>query len=136
MVSFTGSVSGVSALTSSLGRVTPRLETALLVGVDRGVQGGASIVRGNASGRPGPRVITSDFRRSIVGQAARVGGGTIAGQIGTNAPQARRLEYGFVGPDRLGRVYNQPPYPYIEPSVPAVTTLIVSEVRAAVGKAL
>lgn len=28
-------------------------------------------------------------------------------------PQAMRLEYGFVGPDSLGRVYNQPPRPML-----------------------
>jgi len=31
------------------------------------------------------------------------------------AAYARRLEYGFSGPDSLGRVYNQPPQPYVRP---------------------
>ncbi len=33
--------------------------------------------------------------------------------IGLSAVYARRLEYGFVGPDALGRVYNQPGYGFI-----------------------
>lgn len=37
--------------------------------------------------------------------------------IGTNVPYARRLEYGFVGADKLGRVYNQAPHPYIRPAM-------------------
>lgn len=69
-------------------------------------------IQGNASGRPGPRVITGDYRRSwnVTGS-----GGTYV--VGTNKPQARRLEYGFYGPDRLGRVYHQPPFPHVGPAV-------------------
>lgn len=37
--------------------------------------------------------------------------------VGTNAPQGRRLEFGFVGADALGRVYNQPPFPHVGPAV-------------------
>jgi hypothetical protein len=33
--------------------------------------------------------------------------------IGTNVKYARRLEYGFVGKDKLGRNYNQPAQPYL-----------------------
>lgn len=35
--------------------------------------------------------------------------------IGTNLPYARRLEYGFVGKDKLGRYYNQAAQPYFRP---------------------
>jgi HK97 gp10 family phage protein len=35
--------------------------------------------------------------------------------VGTDLPYARRLEYGFIGPDKLGRVYNQAPRPYFRP---------------------
>jgi HK97 gp10 family phage protein len=35
--------------------------------------------------------------------------------IGTPMPQACRLEYGFFGPDKLGRVYNQKPRPHWRP---------------------
>lgn len=73
-------------------------------------------IQGNASGRPGPRVITGDYRRSWT--TTHHGA---ASTVGTNKPQARRLEYGFYGPDRLGRVYNQPPFPHVGPAVDAVT---------------
>jgi hypothetical protein len=68
-------------------------------------------VKAAASGRPGPRARTGDYRRSI-NSRVRLQAGVAIGTVGTNAPQARRLEYGFVGADRLGRVYNQPPYPH------------------------
>lgn len=35
--------------------------------------------------------------------------------IGTDLPYARRLEYGFVGKDKLGRYYNQAAQPYFRP---------------------
>lgn len=68
-------------------------------------------IKANASGRPGPNVITGDYRRSWQG---RQSGSSYT--VGTNKPQARRLEYGFYGPDALGRVYNQPPYPHLGPA--------------------
>jgi len=37
-------------------------------------------------------------------------------QIGSDRPQSRRLEYGFVGRDTLGRFYNQEPRPHIRPA--------------------
>jgi phage gpG-like protein len=35
--------------------------------------------------------------------------------IGTDLPYARRIEYGFVGKDSLGRTYNQAAQPYFRP---------------------
>ena len=35
--------------------------------------------------------------------------------VGTNVKYARRLEYGFVGRDKLGRNYNQAAQPYLRP---------------------
>lgn len=73
-------------------------------------------VKAKASGRPGPRAITGDYRRSITRERI-VGPGLTGWIIGTNAPQARRLEFGFVGIDALGRVYSQPPYPHFGPAL-------------------
>lgn len=36
--------------------------------------------------------------------------------VGTNLVYARRIEYGFIGADKLGRVYNQRPRPYLRPA--------------------
>ena len=37
-------------------------------------------------------------------------------QVGTDVIYARRVEFGFSGADRLGRIYNQPPNPYFRPA--------------------
>lgn len=134
-MSFRGTVSGFAAISAQLNATEERILAGIERGVARAMLGGQSIVRGNASGRPGPRAPTGDFRRSIVGDHARAGS-IILGQIGTNAPQARRLEYGFFGKDSLDRVYNQQPYPYLQPSVPGVTQLLISEVNAGIRAAL
>lgn len=80
-------------------------------------------IKANASGRPGPRVITGNYRRSWT---SRFAGGV--GIVGTNAPQARRLEYGFTGADSLGRVYNQPPFPHVGPAVEVQQPLYFAEI--------
>jgi hypothetical protein len=73
-------------------------------------------IMGNAHGRPGPRRITGDYLRSWSTTVHALGEG-VSATVGTDAPQARRLEYGFVGPDRIGRVFNQPPFPHVGPAV-------------------
>lgn len=74
-------------------------------------------VKAHASGRPGPRTPTGDYRRSITGDVERKAGGTTVGVVGTTRPQGRRLELGFVGVDSLGRHYHQPPYPHFRPAL-------------------
>ncbi|MER6220716.1 hypothetical protein ABT189_08950 [Streptomyces sp900105755] len=54
-------------------------------------------VKANASGRPGPNVITGDDRRSWPHEV-HVARGTVSGTVGTNKPQGRRLEHGCIGP--------------------------------------
>ncbi|MBC9717810.1 HK97 gp10 family phage protein [Streptomyces sp. TRM66268-LWL] len=72
-------------------------------------------IQRNASGRPGPNVITGQYRASWEVKVT-VSGGRVTAEVSTQAPQSRRLEYGFVGVDRIGRHYRQPPYPHIEPA--------------------
>lgn len=74
-------------------------------------------VRARASGRPGPRRRTGDYRRSINAEAAQIAPGVWQASVGTSAPQGRRLEQGFAGADSLGRVYHQPPYPHFGPAL-------------------
>lgn len=73
-------------------------------------------VKRNVSGRPGPRAITGDYRRSwgleMSGNAA-----VSTATVGTNRPQGPRLEGGFHGEDSLGRHYDQPPYAHAGPAV-------------------
>lgn len=69
-----------------------------------------------ASRRPGPNVVTGDYRRTIGVRFTNNRGEHVA-EVGTNAPQGRRLEFGFHGVDAIGRHYNQPPYPHFGPAM-------------------
>lgn len=136
-MAFTGTISGIEETVRALGGFEDRVMAATFLGVQRGVLGGQSIVRGNASGRPGLRAPTGDFRRSIVGDAAR-SGTTVLGQIGTNAAQGRRAEFGFNQmTDRLNRYYEHwGPFPFLQPSMPGVRALLGDEVVSSIRKAL
>lgn len=76
-------------------------------------------IKANASGRPGPNAPTGDYRRSWVVEVQR-DGDSIVVINGTNKPQGRRLEFGFVGVDSLNRHYNQPPYRHAKPALDEV----------------
>lgn len=89
--------------------------------VNRTVQQQARLLRAlimeHASGRPGPNVITDQYRPSWKAEPFAVpdGGGA---EVGTRKPQGRRLEFGFYDmTDSIGRHYFQGPFPHVEPSV-------------------
>jgi hypothetical protein len=136
-VSFTltGTIEGAAQLAGKFAAMEAKTLVAVGVGMERAVLGGQSVVRGKARGRPGPRAVTGDYNRSIVGES-QIEGTHARGMIGTNAAQGRRLEFGFVGPDALGRVYNQPPFPHFGPSVPEISTLAVEALGGAIKAAL
>jgi len=76
-----------------------------------------ALIMENASGRPGPNVISSDYRESWTPEPFAVpdGGGVT---IGTRKPQGRRLEYGFYDmTDSIGRHFFQVPRPHVGPAV-------------------
>lgn len=94
-------------------------------------------IQANASGRPGPNAPTGDYRRSwTVAFAGNSLLGNAEAVVGTNAVQGRRLEYGFVGADSLGRVYNQPPFPHVGPAADAIEPLFYAALDAGVIAAL
>lgn len=70
---------------------------------------------------PAPGTPTGTYQGSWVHDVKQAGE-TVEGVVGTQQPQARRLEFGFVGPDRLGRVYHQAPRPHVAPSIEATTS--------------
>jgi hypothetical protein len=109
---------GVTGLLTKLGALSRLSEPAQL---DKGVRKAALLlqgrIQGRASGRPGPRVITGNYRRSWNTVKLNVAGGKVAYSVGTNAPQGRRLEFGFNGTDALGRAFKQAPYPHVEPAL-------------------
>jgi len=83
-------------------------------------------VRKNASGRPGPNVISGAYRDSI---EFFVEDEMTAGAR-TGAPQANRLEFGFTGSDSLGRYYNQPAFPHWQPARDEIGPQYLAAMRA------
>lgn len=102
------------ALEAAAARIPPALRNA--------VQHEATLLKAlivaNASGRPGPNVITGKYIASWKVVTRPLAAGAVA-TIGTMAAQARRLEFGFADTDSLGRVYNQPPFPHVQPALDA-----------------
>jgi hypothetical protein len=93
-------------------------------------------VRVNASGRPGPRAQTGDYRRSI-GLEVFTLGDEIYAVVGTNAPQGRRLEYGFMNmTDSLGRLFHQPPYPHFGPALEETAPQYEAALEQTVGQVI
>ena len=76
---------------------------------------------------------TGTYRRSFAMETTEKTAERCTVVVGTDAPQARRLEYGFVGADKLGRVYNQAPRPHIRPALDENRGAAVDEFRAAIG---
>lgn len=83
-------------------------------------------IQGRASGRPGPRAVTGDYRRSWHAWYT-FGHNMVIGYAGTAKPQGPRLEHGYVGTDSLGRSYSQPPF---EHAVPALNGIGPDYLRA------
>lgn len=109
------SVIGDAALAAKLAAFGPRATVLAGLVVSKTAVDLTRLVKMNASGRPGPNAPTGDYRASWRNDAA--GSGKLSRRVGTDRPQALRLEYGFVGADSLGRVYDQPPYPHFGPAV-------------------
>lgn len=89
-------------------------------------------IKANSGGRPGPNAPTGDYRRSWT-HAVSVSGMEVTAVVGTNKPQALRLEYGFVGADALGRIYNQPPFPHVGPALEQIRPAFLAAIGEAVG---
>ncbi|RSO40609.1 hypothetical protein DMH15_14715 [Streptomyces sp. WAC 06725] len=60
----------------------------------------------------------------------------VVAEVGTSAPQGRRLESGFVGADSLGRHYAQPPFPHLGPAVDQAGPVLARELNDAVKRSL
>lgn len=92
-------------------------------------------VKENASGRPGPNIITGDYVKSIEYHPYDVSRGQGA-EVFSRAPQAFRLEYGFIGVDSLGRHYQQPPFPHFRPAIESMSAEFYGAVDEAIKRAL
>lgn len=79
-----------------------------------------ALTQQNASGRPGPRAPTGDYRQSWRPEPLSSRPDEVSISVGTDRVQANRLEYGFVGTDSRGRTYDQAPLPHHGPAVDVI----------------
>ena len=127
------SVSGTAAVSAGFAAASIRSDAATRLVVR---QYGALLktrIMAKASGRPGPNAPTGDYRRSWTVRYFD-GPAGVSAQVGTNKPQGRRLELGFVGTDSLGRTYNQAPYPHVGPAAQEIEVEFVKAIEGAVRK--
>lgn len=122
-------------LADRLEHAATRIGPAIARGVAHTATLGQARIRGNASGRPGPNVITGAYRNSWQTQNHRLPYGASC-TLGTDLPYGRRLEFGFVGTDSIGRSYNQPPFPHVQPALPFIEQTLRMQMRAALTEIL
>jgi hypothetical protein len=122
-------------LADRLEHAATRLGPSIARGVQHTGEMGVARIRGNASGRPGPNVITGAYRNSWRAETRRLPYGAVC-TIGTDLPYGRRLEYGFTGTDSLGRSYAQPPFPHVQPALPYIGQTLLAQMRLAVAEVL
>ncbi|MCZ2837140.1 hypothetical protein [Modestobacter sp. VKM Ac-2985] len=130
-------VNGASGLIAELQAAAARTPLVIETVVDTTAEALVAAVRANATGRPGPEDLTGEYLASWdVEPVDGDGPEEIARSVGTDEPQAHRLEWGFVGTDSLGRDYNQPPYPHMGPASDAIEPLFVAAMDRAAAQAI
>jgi hypothetical protein len=119
------------ALRSKLSTLTAALGPAAM---NPALMAGGWLIANDAKGRAAYK--SGTLRRSIEPQER--GPGDVV--VGSSVPYARRIEYGFMQADRLGRRYNQAAQPYLRPAFDAqqaaVRAAIIAGAQAVIRRAL
>jgi len=92
------------------------------------LEAGSLIITNSAKSKV--RVKTHDLQRSIHFQTLENTRIRTIVVVGPTVPYGRRIELGFSGVDRMGRKYNQRPYPYLRPAYYENKDLVEKEVFA------
>lgn len=123
-------------LADRLERAADKVGPAIYKGIKHTGTLGIARIRGNASGRPGPNVISGDYRGSWKPHPHRIPyGGT--NTLATTEPQGRRLEFGYMGmTDSIGRTFHQPPFPHVQPALGFIRATLHAQMRLAVAEIL
>ena len=130
------SFSSAGQLAEALDAAAARVKPALAVALRHEGTLLRSLIQMHATGRPGPNVITSRYRASWRVVSRPLAGGARV-EVGTEAPQGRRLEWGFWDmTDSLGRHFFQPPYPHVQPSLEVLLPKLPEQLLKAVEEAL
>lgn len=115
-----GSVRGAPELIAALQKGAEQVTQLMTTVVEKSAADLKSLIQVNASGRPGPNAPTGDYRASWRVDPVETTPDTVSRAVGTDRPQANRLEFGFTGIDSAGRHYDQPPYPHMGPAVDVI----------------
>jgi hypothetical protein len=130
-------VAGAKELAAQLTAGAARVEELMAVVVEKSAHDMVAAVQRHASGRPGPNAPTGDYRGSWNALPTHEGvAGGVSWSVGTDRAQAARLEYGFVGPDSLGRVFHQDPLPHMGPAYDEIAPVFEAAMDAVAAKAL
>lgn len=108
--------------TDAFGKALDKMIAEASIAAKEFVTAGALIIeaasKSHMDARPGPLVQTGTLRRSVnVLEVTDLGAGEWESRTGPTAIYGRRIELGFHQTDRLGRVYNQPAYPFMGPGL-------------------
>lgn len=129
-------VTGAGEFAAMLAKAATQVEVMVPVVVGKSAADLNALVKINASQRPGPNAPTGDYRGSWrvepVVQSAQI----TSLSVGTDRPQANRLEYGFIGTDSLGRTYHQDPLPHLGPAEDVIDPIFAAAMELIVVKAL
>lgn len=125
---------GIPEFNAALDDLVARVDAASAAGIVKVAHLIEAQAKANASGRPGPNVITGTLRRSIVldpESPVRSGDGwTIS--VGPSVLYGRRVELGFRGTDSIGRTFTGAgKYPYFTPAVESIIPRIADVMRDA-----
>ncbi len=127
-------VQGDAALAAACLTAIPRLKQRTTMAVHEFAPLLAERMQTAASGRPGPNIQSGNLYGSFqVDHTLGDVDGWGAATVYTDVIYARRLEFGFYGADSLGRVYNQPPYPFFGRAVEGSVGEFVAMIERAVN---
>jgi len=108
---------GLSEFGAALARVSAGVDAGSKRAIERIAAEVEKTAKENASGAPGPGVVTGTARRGVRHDPVRRSG--LLGwqtEVGPTVIYSRRLDLGFNGTDALGRVYSQAPRPWFTPA--------------------
>lgn len=128
---------GVPEFVRALERIVAAADAAGEEIVTKGGHAIEAAAKQHMDGRPGPERQTGNLSRSTrLLDVQHVGRGSWESRTGPTAVYGRRIELGFDQADSLGRVYRQPPYPYMAPGLNDAVPVLNGIYRAAWGRAL
>lgn len=108
---FTVKIEGIKELQATFKQLDNELQNAL----SEAVSAGAAVVERDAKMRVVR--VTGNLANSIKELQQIKSGGRVESQVGSDMEYAARIEFGYTGPDKLGRIFHQGAQPYLRPAL-------------------